>query len=838
MTHPTRLIPVLLSACFGLLAVTHTLAAKPEPVRLGVILVQPDDKPSQLAEATAVQLLADLDAQPVERPELDQVIKEQSLSLSALSDPAAALAVGKALRADALLIIEPNGQHLYARVMDTWHGVILTEALLESRQPDSFTNTLRSILTSALQKTLVPPEEMVYVSVMGITASADVERLKSAASQLGPLIRADLQAIPHVRVVEREQLAQIKRETQLVGGEASIVGSAVVIEGELRPLDGGDKAEIVILVTDLSTQKPISLKTVSTEAGPAELREAARGVIAEHLALVETKTPTLAGPAEAAALIARAHWRVSHQDFDSATGLVEAGLLIDDAPERLQEAWWVYYHMGSNLGYLPPLIDTSLGIKAIRRRQEVRLQRLRHPSSAKELSRRVDWFPIHYHESLRNAKTKQDKHNLEQILKTYDDVYGLAMEYHLEKGLDVTRLIGSRLGTLPLWVASGEEYVTRAKALILQMREEMGDGDEWSYDPVILGVDDNFMWWEAYDHKPENLPLLFGYRDAKPLFDWMLTQDDLGLHIIAQWYTFKFSDEENRTEEALKLLKILCEDIGMDRPEWVGTDLGSDTVDGHIATDPVNWLMRVDLLGEWIDGLLDRVEASGDIDPLLRWNASRFVRLIDFSESEGLREQTDRLEHFLALLSQIEVSKEQAHGRDVLLRYGTKLEKKIADRKTPETPDAWDAYNSQLITVKGVGEDMRHPAVYLLTGQRGDTDRTLYIAWFTTEPDVWVFTRCAMRGGDLKRIGKARLQHINAWGKQYLQMVVVNNYLVAGGVDGLVVVSQKDGSVARYGTEQGLPGAFVRSLDVVGDQVVVGCATAWRCLTPKPAAWT
>lgn len=803
--------------------------AEIKPLRVGIVLLHADDA-ARLAEAAAIDLLPDFGVQSVERTEIDRMIKEQALSVSDLADPTEALRLGVALRADALLILEPNKQYIHARVMDTRHGVILGEALLEIEQPESFANVLRAILARALQKVRIPAEEMVYVSVMGVTASADVESLKTAAGQLGPLIRADLQAIPYVRVVEREQLAQIQRENQLADGEVSQFGSAIVIEGELRPVDDGHKTVLVVIITSQDLRKTISVKAEPIAPVITDLRASARGLIASHLGVVEADGPVLAGASEAAAILARTHWLAMHHDYDGAEGRVEAALLIDDSLESLDVAWQIYYQLAyanSRLHSESPLNDGRV-IRAIRRHHELKFQMLRHPSRARSFQNNDHLYPIHFEIALVLAETDEHRRVIADIRRITDEWFDLAMTDRRTRGESIIPLLRFRLRTLVLAVDTPEEYVKQAKDLVKRIRAE-ATIDDWGHgDPAVMPFRDNFDDFYGYPDSDAGPYVPFDAQDVKPLFDWMMTQNDSGLRILAYWYLMDYGPEDAQAKAAGKILELIFETKGFHNPGFEDLGLRPNGYYPGLADYACMKLHNNGQLGAWFDGLLNRAEQSRSIDSLLNWYAGDIAGLVDLDDTA----KTQRLHRLIHLVDEYSHEEDRRYQKEDLLKFISKLRKQFADEAKYKDVNPWDQYESRLVTVRGMTDEMREPAVYFVTGNRGDTDRQLYIAWLTDQDGQWVFTRCALQGGDLQQIGKAQVKSSENWSISNARMVTCNGYLVLGGVRELLVLSEKDGSSAYYGTKQGLPGAYIQSLAVVGDRVILGGENGLSMLDP------
>ncbi len=818
-----------------LLAVTQSVHAQQretDTLRVGVILLQGNDEASLAAEAEAVLLLPELHAEAVERTEFDRVLDEQALSLSAMSDPNSALALGKALRADALLILEPNEQFLQARVMDTVHGVVIAESLVQKRKPDAFMPTLRSTLARALEKVRVSAEDMVYVSVMGVSAAADIDQLKPVASQLGPLIRADLQAIPRVRIVEREQLAQIQRENQLAGGGGAAVGAAVVIEGELRPVDDGKRVALSIIVSEPGKEESITLDSGATDIDIKALRAISSEHIRKHMKMVESTEAVQAGPDEAAAILARTYWRVMHQDYKDAEGRTEAALLIDGSLDKLDQAWWIYYQLGVSGIYVEPPLEAERAIHAIRRHHEIKFAITRDPSKRREFRNTSRLNPIHYDVAYTMARTEADWREIDRIDRVTDQWFELAAIDRRERGESIVPLLRFRLETLPWSARTPEAYIEQAKALIQRIRQESVPDDWFGGDPAVMPFHEHMMQWWNYVHHPEAVGIKYGSKEIQPLFEWMLTQDDSGLRILAYWYKMSCGPEDEQAAAADMLLRLLFETKGFHNPGYDEVGLSINGYYPQLADEATLLLYNRRALGGWFDGFLDRVEKTRSIDPLLNWYSRDLTQMIETGDDEQMHAR--RFNRTVRLLDQIECQEDRLSDKKYLLEALAKLQSKfddIAAHRNDTNP--WGLYDAKPIEVEGMTDEMLRPDTYYLAGGDGDKDRALYIAWATRERHVWVFTRCALSGGKLTEIGRGKLVPLGVFYEPSFQMAVCGEHLIVGGVDGLLVFSERDGTSSKFGPEQGLPGAFVRSLAVMGDRVLLGSDNGLSLFNPE-----
>ncbi|MCE2726347.1 MAG: hypothetical protein LW698_06160 [Planctomycetaceae bacterium] len=308
------------------------------------------------ADAGLVDLLtAELAKEPglalVERQAIGNVLDELRVSQVA-ADADTTLKLGQLLAADALLLVEPEPTaeppRTRLRIVETKTGIRLGDwpvpaAGLAAGDMADVLGGLRL----ALAKVGVPPGARQLVGMIGILPEAASGDLAALARSLTVLVEQDLQALPDVVILERQQLRRLTSEHDLTGIERGLKTSTRLVEGGLRR--EGDRLVLTLQFVPLTGGAGPKATVESTRQIPA-LRRAAAEALATLRGAEPDRLPAAEDPAtESALLAARAKRLQGFREHTAALRLAEAAYGLAPSNERFQQAHWAYLEAQSLL---------------------------------------------------------------------------------------------------------------------------------------------------------------------------------------------------------------------------------------------------------------------------------------------------------------------------------------------------------------------------------------------------------------------------------------------------------------------------------------------------------
>ncbi len=317
-----------IAAC-GLGGFPCARAADPPPPT--VAIVPTATARSGLADLLTADLSTDAGVRLVERQAVARVVDE--LKLGAGGDAAAELKLGQLLAADAVVMLEAGSgetpPRVRVRVVESRTGIRLADEEWVAADLVTDRAALLAGLRAGLQKFRVPPEGRRLVGIVGLRSEEEVGPVVATARALTVFAEQDLQRLPGVVVLEREQLRRLTTERDLTGTELDLRASASLLEGSLRR--EGDTFVIALALVPLKDGKPLE-RTITTPGTTNDARDAIAKALAGMLAArVEA---VAAGPtAEANLLLQRARKLLSFGDATQASRLAEAAYVLRPCQE-------------------------------------------------------------------------------------------------------------------------------------------------------------------------------------------------------------------------------------------------------------------------------------------------------------------------------------------------------------------------------------------------------------------------------------------------------------------------------------------------------------------------
>lgn len=317
--------------------------------RLAIVAAAAAD--AGLVDVLTVELAKEPGLALVERQAIRTVLDELQVSPVA-ADTDTMLKLGRLLAADVLLMVEPeptaDPARTRLRIVETKTGIRLGDwpvpaAGLAAGEMADVLGGLRL----ALAKVGVAPADRHLVGMIGIRPEAASVELATLTRTLTVLVERDLQALPDVVILEREQLRRLTAEHDLTGIERDLKTSTRLVEGGLRRED--DRLVLTLQFVPLTGQAGPKATVESTRQISA-LRRAAAEALATLRGVEPDRLPAAGDPAaESAMLAARAKRLEGFGEHTAAIRLAEAAYGLAPSSERFQQAHWAYLGAQSSL---------------------------------------------------------------------------------------------------------------------------------------------------------------------------------------------------------------------------------------------------------------------------------------------------------------------------------------------------------------------------------------------------------------------------------------------------------------------------------------------------------
>lgn len=322
-----------IAAC-GLPWVSGAVAAEPPPPTVAIVPTAAARAP--LADLLTADLSRDAGLRLVERQAVARVVDE--LKLAAAGDPAAGVKLGQLLAADAIVMLDAGSAEtpprVRVRMVETRTGIRLADGEWAAADLLADRAVLLADLRTGLRKLRAAAESRRLVGIVGLRSEEETGSTMATARALTVFAAQDLQRLPDVVVLEREQLRRLTTERDLTGTELDLRTSALLLEGSLRR--EGDTFVIALALLPLKDGKRRE-RTVTTPAKTGAARDAIAAALADMLAAAvepETASPT----AEAKLLLERARRLDRIGDGTQASRLAEAAYVLHPCRETFDLA--------------------------------------------------------------------------------------------------------------------------------------------------------------------------------------------------------------------------------------------------------------------------------------------------------------------------------------------------------------------------------------------------------------------------------------------------------------------------------------------------------------------
>jgi len=253
-----------------LLNAPYTLAQSNATINIAVVVDKTSglDK-SPLISLLEVQLSQKQGIELLERSAIDEILREQQLSLAGLLDRDAIVEAGQLLRADAFILLsqespgaetrptrqqpvdefdedlsQPDnstkGKLIRVRVVETAHGLRLLDRFeeLDAEKLEEVTERIIKEIIAVAGKLNLPAGQAIPIGIVDIHRVQLGERHKLLERALPVLLSVRLSKEPKIIMLEREDLKILLDEKLLTEGrDSEFWGSAILIDGYLQPKD-------------------------------------------------------------------------------------------------------------------------------------------------------------------------------------------------------------------------------------------------------------------------------------------------------------------------------------------------------------------------------------------------------------------------------------------------------------------------------------------------------------------------------------------------------------------------------------------------------------------------
>ncbi|OHB77582.1 MAG: hypothetical protein A2Z25_01035 [Planctomycetes bacterium RBG_16_55_9] len=182
----------------------------------------------------------------LERAQIDKILAEQRWSITSLFDRNATIKAGRLLRAEAFVLLSAEADEskekekselVRVRLVETRHGLRLWDGF-EPLDAASYAETVNRVIDkviAAAGKLTLPPGQAIPVGIVEVHSVQLGDGHRWLTRVMPGMLSVRLSTEPRIVMLEREDLAVLRRETLLAEGEdAAFWSSAVLIDGYLE----------------------------------------------------------------------------------------------------------------------------------------------------------------------------------------------------------------------------------------------------------------------------------------------------------------------------------------------------------------------------------------------------------------------------------------------------------------------------------------------------------------------------------------------------------------------------------------------------------------------------
>jgi hypothetical protein len=794
-------------------------------------IVSVDPLGSALADLLTPKLSQWTDVELVERDAIDKVLKELDLATGGLAEAERSMQFGRLAAADALLLIErrepAGGSSQRIRLIETRTGIRLLDTLVLEKDLEQEVTAVLQALRGGQRKLTTGTGRRHYVGVLGLHSEEPGAALTGPCRALTTLLEVDLQCLPNVVVLEREQLRRLTAERDLTGVELQLRGSAWLIEAGLRRTGVEGALLITGKLQRLAGGTSKDFRVTSSVLDPNAVRRPLFHEVAKSLDEEMADAPPNAdAQTEAAFFARRSDWYCATGRLEEAEAAAETALALAPTDENLWRALEVYFQHGekSSTGVWS---DVSV-LEAARRFCELRLDSANQaPDPGRRLQR------LRFRSPLEPDIPVPRNHPSPQIQQLYADCDRLQLEtfqlvYQAVGESKAMGLLGQRLQRAMRSPQSDQQY---ADTVLWVLRE-----------------------WEQAVKRQGNSPAA----GRSPYGEFT---SPYGQFVAILSIAIEVGEPRLRSDEAAVVWRILARhsDAGLQlaglaalmlRADDEGPEMAQDVSRRVLAAASKKVLpqeaadhllraahMRLRRAGEFepaYETLLGDAERQGSAKFLLGWPRTVVLGLLD--GGNGRETVANWGNRILTLLDGTEFQgyeAEQAAG----------MRREIADRlrangvlpATPfeaaTAPGAWKEYTTRPIQIKSRSwqNGSLHCVAFDPRPATGAQDEDLVLVWGRGIGSL-VVERLSLRSGKPRQIGSPFPGKPGLLGRPQ----------VAAAGDGTLFVTSTESGIAavrEYGFEvfdqaQGVPGDVPTCLAWLDGRLYVAYRGALGCFAP------
>jgi hypothetical protein len=327
------------------------------------------DKAGSLAQSPLIALLEtklsqNNDIHLLERAQIDKIMQEQQLTAAGFFDRNNTIKIGQLLRADALVIItlenevkaittgsttraapvtteaggmdesasttenKATGDLIRVRVAEAAHGLRLLDRFeqLDSSKLNEIAERINKNIKKAVDKLSLPTGQLIPVGIVDIHRVQLGERYTMLERTLPKLLSVRLGLEPKIVMLEREDLKVLLDEKLRTQGEdTKFWASAVLIEGNLQPKNGGLEMQLTLARPAGKDTKIIAVPVEPNEPSVA-VDKAATNIVQEILNAPPSTQWQLV--AEAEQFYQQGQMLVNHSRYEESIPLFETAHAI------------------------------------------------------------------------------------------------------------------------------------------------------------------------------------------------------------------------------------------------------------------------------------------------------------------------------------------------------------------------------------------------------------------------------------------------------------------------------------------------------------------------------
>jgi hypothetical protein len=839
-------------------------AAGPERGAMKVAIICRDDGGAAKSEQVTAILTAGLSHSEefslVEREAVRKVIAEQALQIA--GDAAGAVKAGNLMGANLLLLVQLAKEDrglLRVQLVETAGGVILLDQVERLEAMTTKAEDFRQVVEGLARKAAVPVPDRKLVGLIGVSSGEPGRSLDTLTTSLEVLLRTGLAASPRVVMLEREQLQHLVAERGLSGMDVKLRGSARLLDLRVKRAEGAgdavakDQLEIAVRVRDMGGRNEKTVQLVLPGKDLAALRRALVPEVLKALEVLEGGLPAQAAGdvrEEAFAFAERAQVMRLGGREKSALSLALTAYSLDPRPDYLRLLTQICDSifnrtspsLGSHFSIIRPHRRNAEQLSAALLMAELHLDASRRvltnlpaempdsssmqwgPGRGADLSSLQPMFPL-----ADPPVTVEDK-LVAEILERKREDYELWMGAYRRRKWSTRQFRQGYMYLQSFLSRDGADFRKRMQAIFEEYERGEPEGvqapSQGNACPDI-GIVFFGSAWSGYLGNVE-------LEESRPLLKWLMERPEPLLRIQGLNALIRLDDrkEDDRIFQVMDML--FRGKTGKDfKPEWKFPLHISVT-----ATRVKNNPKRI----AYAMGLLEELEKSGDVLPLLRWTYESEI-LYYSPEAKDRLAAAERMQKLLQGKVVPDIYVKQLRMLEGDLGRTIKYAKKdagLADSKG----NPWDDF-----TIRAVDfgkPPARAPKLIWASLDRSQSEPDILMLWRSDPMNEkegraefeLVVGRMPLKGGRITEVARGRLpgpvgrEHGELLGFQVTSVVATPAGIFIGDLGRGVIVA-RDEKLMEWTEKEGLSSNRIWSLGWGAGTLYAGADDGFISIDPR-----